>query len=123
MMTEEELRPRQGLKYAAAARSYELYQEFEDEYTCSGMCQAGLFFMQRTIDEGAPTKTCLMKVKTMIEASASPFASSAMVAAVTCLLLFFMHFGLYNRPTDEELAREKYAVGGSGLDGVTAAGD
>ena len=123
MISSEEMRPGKGMKYVGAAHSYELYQEFEDEYSCSGMCQAGLFFMQKSINEGAPTRTCLMKVKHMVEETTLPFANSACIAGVTCLLLFFVHFGLSNRPSEEDLRREKYNVGGRGLDGVTAAGD
>ena len=83
--------------------SINFYQELEDEFQCSGMCQAGLFYFSRDISEGPPVRTCFSKIKHVIERSAMPFARSTMVTGIVCLLLFFMHFGLYLRPKESDM--------------------
>lgn len=82
---------------------YTTYQRIEDDYWCSGMCRAGLFYFSKEIEYGPPIRTCLSKMKHEIDGVVKPYARTAMLSGLWCLLLFFMHFGLYSRPTDEEL--------------------
>ena len=83
---------------ANALAHIDLYQELEDDYECSGLCQPALFYFSRPIHEGPPIRTCASKFKHILKKQAEPFAVSAMIAAFLCLGLFFLHFGLYNRP-------------------------
>ena len=82
-----------------AFHSILMQREMEDEFWCSGMCQAGLFYISKPIQYGPPIRTCLSKLKHTIELTTKPFAVSSLLAAIWCLILFVMHFGLYFRPT------------------------
>ena len=79
-----------------------MQRELEDEFWCSGMCQAGLFYLNKPIQYGPPIRTCLSKLKHTVEKTTRPFAVSSMLAGIWCLILFVMHFGLYFRPSAVE---------------------
>lgn len=79
--------------------TYYTYQRIEDEYWCSGMCRAGLFYFSKNIEYGPPIRTCMSKMKQEIDVTTKPYARSAMLTGIWCLFAFLMHFGLYSRPT------------------------
>lgn len=79
------------------------YQRLEDDYWCSGMCRQGLFYFSKELSYGPPIRTCLSKMKHEIDETTLPYAKSAMITGLWCLVLFLLHFGLYSRPTDEQL--------------------
>ena len=66
------------------------------------MCRAGLFYFGKEIMYGPPIRTCMSKMKHEVDLMSKPYATSAMISGIWCLLLFFLHFGLYSRPTVEE---------------------
>ena len=43
-------------------------------------------------------------MKHEVDQITKPYAKSAMISGILCLLLFLMHFGLYSRPSDEDLS-------------------
>lgn len=65
------------------------------------MCRAGLFFFSTDIKHGPPIRTCLSRMKDEVDRTTKPYAKSAMLSGIWCLLLFIMHFGLYFRPDGE----------------------
>ena len=80
----------------------------EDQFWCSGMCRAGLFYFSKDIAYGPPVRTCLSKMKHEIDETTRPYAWSAMITGFCCLFLFFMHFGLYCRPESNTDRIERY---------------
>lgn len=70
------------------------------------MCRAGLFFFSKEVMYGPPIRTCLSKIKHEVDEVTKPYAKSAMLSGIWCLLLWLMHFGLYSRPSDEDLENE-----------------
>ena len=89
----------------------DLYQELEDTFDCSGMCRPGLFFFDKKLEYGAPEQTCLHTFKHVLDNSARPYATSALLSGITGLIMFFCHFGLYFRPTPNENDDSKFEVG------------
>jgi len=41
----------------------DIYQSFEDDFDCSGMCKTGLFYFGRNTGNGPPKDTCLTHFK------------------------------------------------------------
>jgi len=41
----------------------DIYQSFEDDFDCSGICKPGLFYFGRNTADGPPKKTCLKHFK------------------------------------------------------------
>lgn len=52
-----------GLYLYTHEDDYEVYQIFEDDFNCSGMCRQGLFYFENPITYGPPDKTCLLHLK------------------------------------------------------------
>ena len=78
-----------------------LYQYLEDEFNCSGICRPALFYFSNPISFGPPKNTCLKQVVTLFKNDAQPFAMMSIVTAVLFIVVFCLHFCLYDRPLDE----------------------
>lgn len=60
----------------------------EDEFQCSGMCRASLFYFGRNItDSGMPMKSCLHDVKTYMMENGVPFAVCCILLTINSFLL------------------------------------
>ena len=79
-----------------------MYEELEDEYGCSGMCQRGLFYFGLDLHNGPPEQTCFLKFKNSLHATAEAFAINSILCGVVALFIFFTHFGLYCRPFQDQ---------------------
>lgn len=79
----------------------EMYQEIEDTYMCSGMCEKSLFYFGIDLHTGIPEKTCLMDFKDYVHDHASGFASVNILSGIIALILFLVHFSMYCRPIEE----------------------
>lgn len=79
-----------------------MYQDLENEYQCSGMCESGLFFFSRELHEGPPSKTCFGYFKKVLHESAEGIAINSVFCGVVALFIFFAHFSLYCRPVPDE---------------------
>ena len=77
---------------------FKAYQKYEDQYNCSGMCHAGLFYYSNPLTYGPPSETCLRKFMHHLDSNASPFANTCIVTGVLCILLSLMQFAMYHRP-------------------------
>lgn len=80
----------------------EMYQELEDTYECSGMCDSSLFYFGIDIHNGIPQKTCIIDFRDYVHDHVSGFASVSILAGIISLILFLVHFSMYCRPLDEE---------------------
>jgi hypothetical protein len=49
----------------------------------------------------------MSKLKNEVDQITKPYARSAMLSGIWCLLLFILHFGLYSRPTEEEKQQQQ----------------
>ena len=77
---------------------WSLYQYLEDEFNCSGICRPGLFYFGNPTSYGPPEKTCLKQFLSIIRDQSHPFAIMSILTGVLSLIIFVLHFGLYNRP-------------------------
>lgn len=41
----------------------EMYEDLEDDFMCSGMCQKSLFFFGLGLHNGIPADTCMIEFK------------------------------------------------------------
>lgn len=79
----------------------EVYQIFEDDFNCSGWCRQGIFYYQNPMAYGPPKDTCFKHLKEELATTSKPFAVTAIITGVVCLILFISHFALYFRPLKE----------------------
>ena len=75
-----------------------MYQELEDDYMCSGMCNSSLFYFGLDIHNGVPPETCILFFKDYITDESSSFASFSIMGGFVALLMFLVHFAMYCRP-------------------------
>jgi len=106
---------------ASHLKEMDVYQVFEDEFDCSGMCKTGLFWFHRKLDKGPPSQTCFKHFKRAFSSSGYPFAVISILTGVVSLLLFLLHFCMYCRPLPDNInLTQNEREGYSNDDGVNA---
>lgn len=88
-------------------KEWDLYQIFEDDYNCSGICKPGLFYFSNPINFGPPEKTCFKEFIDEVNFRAHPFAVVSIVAGCITFLMTLLHFCLYCRPEREKDEEQK----------------
>merc|ERR1712167_207760 len=78
------------LDYAFKAIAY-----FEGKYTCSGICNPGLFYYSLDLSVGPPTQNCLQFMKTEIGDRMTYLGVASIVIGVLLLLVFLIQYCLW----------------------------
>lgn len=76
----------------------EMYQELEDQYDCSGMCETSLFSFGIDLHWGPPEKTCIVEFRDYVAGHVSGFATSSILGGIVALFLFIIHWTMFWRP-------------------------
>jgi hypothetical protein len=90
-----------GFSLITHMEDMEVFQIFEDDFNCSGWCRKGIFYFQNPISMGPPEDTCFKHFKEELSNTSKPFAVTAIITGVVCLILFLSHFALYFRPAKD----------------------
>jgi hypothetical protein len=78
------------LKSAQIMKEMRSFMYLEDMYNCSGMCKESLFFFQKSVNSGFPTKTCLHKVKKDLMENAVPYTVCCVLIAINTFFIFLL---------------------------------
>lgn len=70
---------------------------FEGKYTCSGICNPGLFYYSLDVEAGPPTKSCLQFMKTEIGDRMTYLGVASLVIGILLLLVFLLQYCLWCR--------------------------
>jgi len=73
---------------------------FEGKYTCSGICNEGLFYYSLPLSDGPPTKHCLTFMKDEIGNRMTYLGVAGIVIGVLMLLIFLVQYCLWCRTKD-----------------------
>ena len=84
-------------------REIEIFQIFEDEFDCSGICDKGLFYFGRTLEDGPPPKTCVKHFHDAVVENGHPFAVFSVIAGTICMLNLFMCILMLCRPLPDKV--------------------
>ena len=96
----------------------EVYSMLEEGLQCSGMCKPALFYFSKDISFGPPKTNCLLKMKQHVGLLLEAYAATSILCGLTVLILFFLHFSLYCRPSHLYELRDDGGVdAGAGREG------
>jgi hypothetical protein len=80
--------------------SLSLYPVVEDANECSGMCQPGLFYFGKSIEQSRPTETCYRHFKKILSEPASFLGGMAIFTSCLSIVLVLLQVILMGRPAD-----------------------
>lgn len=76
----------------------------ESKYTCSGICEPGLFYFSLDVTEGIPDQTCLAYAKDEIGSSLSYMGITSMVCGIVCFFIWLCQYALWRRYDDKNVS-------------------
>ena len=75
-----------------------MYLEIEDQFSCSGVCRASLFYYGKNINESAvPNQTCFHHVKAYLMENGVPYATCCVLLSVNSLVLAILSLGFLRK--------------------------
>lgn len=77
---------------------------FEEKYTCSGICEPGLFYFSLDVAKGIPDQTCLSFAKEEIGSSLSYMGVTSVVCGIVCFFIWICQYALWRRYDDKDVS-------------------
>lgn len=70
---------------------------FEEEYSCSGICEPVLFYWSKSIEIGRPTKSCVGSIKDDLTGSFTGMAGATLAGGIFLFLTWIMQYCLWRK--------------------------
>ena len=75
----------------------EFISAMEGALDCSGFCKSALFYWDKDIYSGFPTTTCGQAAHGFLKEAAAPLKTTLRVIGTALMLVFLLHFTLYDK--------------------------
>ena len=72
-----------------------LMKQFEEDFSCSGMCEHATFWASKSIELGPPKQACIYRLKDSFDEDMVLLGWSIVATGIMTLLVFCCHCGLY----------------------------
>jgi uncharacterized membrane protein len=84
-----------------------IIEALETNLECSGICNAGVFWLYKDVTLGPPTQTCLEPLFENFNSTAGWVGLAVVASAVCAFFVFLTHFGLYRKKKYEVIAPKR----------------